>query len=60
MYSASSTSLVEATISRLIDDFIHVICDVELVDGQTSLILRPDYAFFRSMIEARASLELNI
>jgi hypothetical protein len=52
--------LTKLAISQLIDDFIHVICDVELVDGQASLVLRPDYVFFRPMIEAMGGLELNI
>jgi hypothetical protein len=44
--------LTKLAISQLIEDFIHVICDVELVDGQPSLILRPDYAFFQVLAEA--------
>jgi hypothetical protein len=41
--------VTQLAISQLIEDFIQVICDVELIDGQPSLILRPDYAFFHQM-----------
>jgi hypothetical protein len=42
--------LTKLAISQPIEDFIHVICDVEIVDGQPCLVLRPDYAFFQAMI----------
>jgi len=52
--------LTKLAISQLIEDFIHVICDVEIVDGQPSLVLRPDYAFFQVMAEATGGSELDI
>ena len=52
--------LTKLAISQLIEDFIHVICDVEIVDGQPSLVLRPDYAFFQLMAEATGGSELDI
>ena len=52
--------LTGLAISQLIENFIHVICDVEIINGQPSLILRPDYAFFQVMAEATGGSELNI
>jgi len=46
------SGLAKMAISQLIKDFIHVICDVESINGQPSLILRPDYAFYRVLTEA--------
>ena len=52
--------LTKLAISQLIDDFVRVICDVEIIDGQPSLVLRPDYVFFQVLAEATGNSELDI
>jgi hypothetical protein len=52
--------LARLAISQLIEDFIHVVCDVEMIDGQPSLVLRPDYAFFQALAQAQGNSELDI
>jgi DNA-binding FadR family transcriptional regulator len=52
--------LTQLAISQLIEDFIHVVCDVEINQGQPSLVLRPDYAFFQVLAQARGNSELDI
>jgi hypothetical protein len=52
--------LAKLAISHLIEDFIHVICDVEIIDDQPRVILRPDYAFFQVMAEAAGDSAFDI
>lgn len=52
--------LTKLAISQLIDDFVRVICDVEIINGQPSLVLRPDYVFFQVLAEALGNSELDI
>jgi len=52
--------LTPLAISQLIEDFIQVVCDVEINHGQPSLVLRPDYAFFQVLAQARDNSELDI
>jgi len=52
--------LTKLAISQLIEDFIHEVCDVEVIDGQPSLVLRPDYIFFQAMAEAAGGSQLYI
>jgi hypothetical protein len=42
--------LTKLAICQLIEDFIQVVCDVEIVEGRPSLILRPDYPFYQALI----------
>jgi hypothetical protein len=39
-------------------DSIHVICDVEVISGQSQLVLQPSYAFFQKMAEAPVARNL--
>ncbi len=52
--------LTKLAISQLIEDFTHVTCDVEVIDGQPSLVLRPDYLFFQALADAVGNSELDI
>ncbi|MFN8458765.1 MAG: hypothetical protein U0401_29625 [Anaerolineae bacterium] len=42
--------LSKLAIKQLVEDFIQVVCDVELVNGQPLVVWRPNHPFFQGAI----------